>query len=371
MSLSTDQLDFDLNPELVARRPAEPRDEARMMVVDLKSDRVEHRLVRDLGEYLRRGDQLVLNDTRVIPARFKCFRQDTGGHLEGLLLEAAGERSWWAMLRKSRRLQPGHRLEVCDHEGAASGEFMLVEDVREGRIKLTLEGSDSPEEFIDRLGLVPTPPYIRNARRDAGEPREDSRDREWYQTVYASEDGVTRSVAAPTAGLHFTEPLLKDLSSQGVGVLRVALEVGAGTFAPVETATLAEHPMHTERCVVDAALVKHLQNPGKGRVIPVGTTSVRTLESLPLELPEPESMSGALDFQTNLLIEPGYQFRFLDGLLTNFHLPRSTLLALVAAVTGLDRLHALYREAMEHKYRFFSYGDAMLVLGCDGENNRA
>ena len=247
--------------------------------------------------------------------------------------------------------------------GEASGESMEVQEVRDGRIRLTLAGGRTPEEVLDRLGLVPIPPYIRNARRDAREPREHSRDQEWYQTVYANDAGGTRSVAAPTAGLHFTEPLLRELAGKGVGLLEVALEVGAGTFAPVETPTLAEHRMHSERCVVDAALVKALNEPSTGRVIPIGTTAVRTLESLPNPLPRPETMSGPMEFQTDLLIEPGHQFRFLDGLLTNFHLPRSTLLALLGAVVGLDRLHALYAEAIEHRYRFFSYGDAMLVLG--------
>lgn len=363
MSLRTDQLDFDLDPGLIARHPVEPRDSARLMVVDLARDQVEHREVRDLGEYLRKGDQLVLNNTQVIPARFQCVRVDTGGHLEGLLLESAGPRSWWALLRKSRRLAPAHQLELLDHSGAPTGEVLVVEELDQERIKITLAGSSDPEEVINRLGLVPIPPYIRNARRDAGESREDSRDQEWYQTVYASSDGDTRSIAAPTAGLHFTQPLLEGLLGQGVGMLNVSLEVGAGTFAPVETATLAEHRMHKERCVVDAALVKALKTSASGRIIPVGTTSVRTLESLPDPLPDPEAMTGPLEYQTDLLIEPGYRFRYLDGLLTNFHLPRSTLLALLAAVVGIDRLHELYREAIAQNYRFFSYGDAMLVLG--------
>ena len=240
---------------------------------------------------------------------------------------------------------------------------MVVEEVKDGRVRLALEGQTSPEAVFDRLGLVPTPPYIRNARRDAGEPREDRRDREWYQTVYAAESGLTRSVAAPTAGLHFTQPLLESLERGGVERLDVALEVGAGTFAPVETATLAEHEMHKERCVVDPLLVQALRAPSSGRIIPVGTTAVRTLESLPDPLPDPLRMDGDLDFQTDLLIEPGHRFRFLDGLLTNFHLPRSTLLALVAAVVGLERMHAIYKEAIAQRYRFFSYGDAMLILG--------
>ena len=368
MTLRTDQLDFDLDPSLIARHPVAPRDMAKLMVVHVGEGRIEHRRVADIHEYLGPGDQLVLNDTRVVPARFRALRADTGGRLEGLLLDAIDGRSWWAMIRKSRRLQPGHQLELLDHQERASGEFLNVEESKDGRIRVRLAGTDSPETVFAKLGLVPLPPYILNARRDAGERVEDQRDMDWYQTVYAAMDGPTQSVAAPTAGLHFTSELLHKIDQGGTGTLRVSLEVGAGTFKPVDSETLSEHPMHRERCVVDAPVIDALRGlqieraKGNARVIPVGTTAVRTLESLPDPLPAPGTLSGVLEFDTQLLIEPGYAFRHLDGLLTNFHLPRSTLLALVAAVTGIDELHELYQEAISRRYRFFSYGDAMLLL---------
>ena len=368
MTLRTDQLDFELDPSLIARHPVSPRDTAKLMVVHLQDGRIEHRQVADIHEYLGSGDQLVLNDTRVVPARFRALRVDTGGRLEGLLLDAIDARSWWAMIRKSRRLQPGHRLELLDHKEQASGEFLEVEDSGEGRIRVRLMGTDSPETVFAKLGLVPLPPYILNARRDAGEAVDDQRDSDWYQTVYASINGPTRSVAAPTAGLHFTSELIEKIQHGGTGTLRVSLEVGAGTFKPIDSEFLSEHPMHRERCVVDSAVIDSLRAleseraNGNARVIPVGTTAVRTLESLPHPLPAAGSFGEALEFDTQLLIEPGYAFRHLDGLLTNFHLPRSTLLALVAAVTGIDELHELYQEAISRRYRFFSYGDAMLLL---------
>lgn len=360
MSLSIDQLDFDLDPDLVARHPAEPRENARMMVVDLASDRVEHRRVADLGEYLAKGDRIVLNTTHVDPARFEAIREDTGGHLEGLLLERVGPRAWWARLRKSRRLKPGHRLRLVGR-GDDVEAVLEVAAIDDGRVLVHLGGDALVQDVLGAVGHVPLPPYIRSARRDHGEPIEDDRDGAWYQTVYAQADGPTHSVAAPTAGLHLSKPLLRGLADQGVARIDLALEVGEGTFKPVETATLAEHRMHRERCVIGQEAIDHLRDRSAGRVIPVGTTAVRTLESLPESLPR----EGGLEFWTDLLIEPGFQFRFLDGLLTNFHLPRSTLLALVAAITGLDRLHALYAEARCERYRFFSYGDAMLLLGAD------
>ena len=368
MSLRTDQLDFELDPSLIARHPVVPRDAAKLMVVHLEDGRIEHRNVADIHEYLGPRDHLVLNDTRVVPARFKALRADTGGRLEGLLLDAIDARSWWAMIRKSRRLQPGHRLELLDHQDQASGEFLEVEDIGEGRIRVHLVGEDPSETVFAKLGLVPLPPYILNARRDAGEAVEDQRDLDWYQTVYAATNGPTRSVAAPTAGLHFTSKLMEKIKGGGVETLRVSLEVGAGTFKPVDSEILSDHPMHCERCVVKAEVIEALRalqgerEQGAARLIPVGTTSVRTLESLPRPLPVAGSFGDVLEFDTQLLIEPGYSFQHLDGLLTNFHLPRSTLLALVAAVTGIDELHELYREAISRRYRFFSYGDAMLLL---------
>ncbi|MCH2162285.1 MAG: S-adenosylmethionine:tRNA ribosyltransferase-isomerase, partial [Phycisphaerales bacterium] len=259
MTLRTDDLDFELDPARIARQPTASRADARMLVVDLDDGGVAHRRVRDIGEYLRRGDQLVINSTRVMAARFQCTRTDTGGRLEGLLLEEHAPGRWWSMLRKSRRLRPGHTLQLLEHDGSRSQEVFRVLEVEDGRVLLELEGDHPVQEVLARLGSVPLPPYIRNARRDMGEPLEDPRDAEWYQTVYAHQDGPTRSVAAPTAGLHLSQELLAGLAEAGVGLIEVELEVGAGTFKPVEAEVLDDHPMHRERCVVPPSAVAALR----------------------------------------------------------------------------------------------------------------
>ncbi len=387
MGLRIEQLDFDLDPALIADHPVEPRERARMLVVELppleEDDgttlRMAHRSVADLPDLLRSGDRLVLNATRVVPARIRCRRVDTGGGLEGLLAESDGPGRWWAMLRKSRRLQPGHLLAVLDHEGHPTSLRLVVRAVdAEGRVLVELEDASGPcddrVELVTRLhresGLVPLPPYILKARRDRGLPEDDPHDADWYQTAFADTAGPTASVAAPTAGLHITSDLLADLTRRGVRPIRVSLEVGAGTFKPVEVDDLSEHPMHAERCVLDQqareaiADAEAVRVRGEGRMIAVGTTSVRTLESMP---DDPDAAVGPLAWSTDLLIQPGHRFRRTDALLTNFHLPRSTLLALVAAMTGLERLHRIYAEAIAHRYRFFSYGDAMFIHRATGE----
>ncbi len=378
MGLRTDELDFELDPTLIADHPAEPRESARLLVVELPLEevddgrdlRISHRTVADLPGLLRDGDRLVLNATRVVPARIRCRRADTGGTLEGLLAESEGPGRWWAMLRKSRRLHAGHRLDVLDREGGPTTLRLVVRSVDEdGRVLVELEDAADPglppDRLVDRLhrdaGLVPLPPYILRARRERGLPEEDPHDTDWYQTTFAESTGRTASVAAPTAGLHLTPELLAEADARGVTPIRVSLEVGAGTFKPVEVDDISDHPMHAERCVVDAAArasieeAEDLRRRGQARLIAVGTTSVRTLESMP------EAAPGDLDWSTDLLIQPGHRFRRTDAILTNFHLPRSTLLALVAAMTGLDRLHRIYAEAIARRYRFFSYGDAMFV----------
>jgi S-adenosylmethionine:tRNA ribosyltransferase-isomerase len=383
MGLRTDELDFDLDPALIADHPAEPRESARLLVVGLPSAadddgttlHLSHRTVADLPDLLRSGDRLVLNATRVVPARIHCRRADTGGRLEGLLAESDGPGRWWAMLRKSRRLQPGHQLDILDRDGRATSLRLAVRAVDdEGRVLVELQDTAdptaAPAATVARLhreaGLVPLPPYILRARRERGLPEDDPHDPDWYQTTFAESAGPTESVAAPTAGLHLTPRLLAEAEARGVRPIRVSLEVGAGTFKPVEVEDLSAHPMHAERCVVAAtarAMIEDAAAPrarGEARLVAVGTTSVRTLESMP------DGPPGDLDWATDLLIQPGHRFRRTDAILTNFHLPRSTLLALVAAMTGLDRLHRIYAEAIAHRYRFFSYGDAMLIHRSQG-----
>lgn len=366
--LRAEDLDYPLDPTCVADRPAEPRDAARLMVVERRTGAVHHAHVRDLPQWISAGDQLVVNTTRVLRARFVGARREPSGApgrpAEGLLLEPRAASEWLALVRHARRFHAGDFIDLTAHDGTRAGDAIeLLEREDEGwRIRLHAAGGASPLEAIERSGWTPLPPYILKARHDRHHAVEDDDDRGWYQTVYAVTGRA--SVAAPTAGLHFTRPLLDALAARGVGRLEVSLQVGAGTFKSVETDRLDDHPMHRERCHVPratlAALAERERGAAPGRLVVVGTTTVRTLESLPRPLPRaaPEGWST----ETQLLIQPGYEFRFVDALLTNFHLPRSTLLALVGAFVGLDRLKALYAGAQERGYRFFSYGDAMLIV---------
>ncbi len=349
--LATEELDYPLPPELIATRPAQPRDAARMMVVSSSGDGIEHARVRDLPDFLRTGDAMVFNTTAVTPARFHGRRAGTGGRVEGLFIEHAGARQWVVMLRSNGRLHAGDRIELLDRDGVATPHLLeLVEPHAEGWT-VAVQG---PADVLDRVGLTPLPPYILKARD--GDEISDDLDRVWYQTVYA-DPAQRRSVAAPTAGLHFTLDLLARLRAAGVGRIDVTLHVGPGTFRPITAATLAGHTMHAEHYRVEPEAIAALQAT-TGRVIAVGTTAVRTLESLPDPVPLNATISGC----TDLLIAPPYEPRNFAGLLTNFHLPRSTLLALVGAVIGIERLKAVYAKAVQQRYRFYSYGDAMLIL---------
>ncbi len=354
-NLATEELDYPLPPELIATRPAHPRDAARMMVVSRSGDRIEHACVRDLPDFLRAGDAMVFNTTAVTPARFQGRRAGTGGRVEGLFVEHAGPQQWVVMLRSNGRLHAGDRIELLDRDGDESPHRLeLIEPHTEGWT-VAVHG---PPDVLDRVGLTPLPPYILKAR-DGAEIADDL-DRAWYQTVYA-DPAQRRSVAAPTAGLHFTDDLLARLGASGVGRIDVTLHVGPGTFRPITAPTLAGHVMHGEHYSVAPGAIAALQSTG-GRIIAVGTTTVRTLESLPDPLPAAASLDGPIRGCTRLLIAPPYEPRNFAGLLTNFHLPRSTLVALVGAVVGLDRLKAIYAEAAQRRYRFYSYGDAMLIL---------
>jgi S-adenosylmethionine:tRNA ribosyltransferase-isomerase len=357
--LPTAALDYNLPRELIATRPVEPRDSARMMVL-WRNDpsRIEHRHVRDLPEYLNAGDALVFNTSAVAPARL-AGRKATGGHVEGLLLEevggvGSGGGAWRVMLRSNSRLKPGMRIELLDRDEQPS-DFHLTLIEREDETWLArVDPPQSALEVLDLVGRTPLPPYILRARGEHSVA--DDLDRRWYQTVYA-DAAQQGSVAAPTAGLHFTPELLFALDQRGVKRLNVILHVGAGTFKPVIAATVQEHHMHSERYEVPPATMTALsqtRSSDEGRIIAVGTTAVRTLESL--------ALTGKASGETDLLIAPPYEFRMANGMLTNFHLPRSTLLALVAAMIGLERVKAAYAEAIDKRYRFYSYGDAMLIL---------
>ncbi len=369
--MRVDDLTYDLPPDRIATEPADPRDAARLMVVDRTDGRVSHHHVRDLPDVPggpRSGDLLVFNDSRVIPARFEAVRRATGGRVGGLYIEQApagdGALLWRVMLESGGRLRCGEVLELREH-----GRLTLRERDAEG---FWLTGLDSPLPTLNllaRIGTPPLPPYIRKARRQHGLDEIEPADMVRYNTVYAQVPG---SVAAPTAGLHFTAPLLAELDRRGVNRATVTLHVGPGTFAPIRCDELNDHPMHEEWLTIPAATRHALARTRASgrRIIPVGTTSVRALESLPRHDAASDAAPDA-DFstRTRLLIQPGpvgepFAFRFADGLLTNFHLPRSTLLALVAALpgVGIDRLKHWYRQAAATGYHFYSYGDAMLIV---------
>ena len=349
--MRVDDLDYQLPEALIATKPTDRRDEARLLVSRGPHHPTEHRRVRDLPDLLQPGDLLIFNDTKVLPARFFAQRTATGGKVEGLYLETRDDRVWHVMLKSGGRLTAGESLTLADDH-----QLQLIEQLADGSWLIEKQGDLDTEQLLDRFGVMPLPPYIEKQR---GRGNFAEFDRQRYQTVYAKQAGA---VAAPTAGLHFTDELLGQLHERGVETAYLTLHVGLGTFAPVRSETLDDHPMHTEHFVVPAGTIRAIaraRDAGR-RIVAIGTTSVRALESLPNPLPAPAD--GDYQSATDLLIQPGYAFRYTDAMLTNFHLPRSTLIALVAGKVGLERIKSLYAEAIEHRYRFYSYGDAMLLL---------
>jgi S-adenosylmethionine:tRNA ribosyltransferase-isomerase len=347
--LETGDFAYHLPRERIARRPAEVRHDARLMVVHRAGGRPQHRTCRELPELLAPGDLLVLNDTRVIPARLNARRR-TGGKVELLLLQPEDHGAWSALLRPSRRIADGEELLVGDE-----GERVLVEQrLGEGRFRVRFRHRGAWSDFLARNGRIPLPPYI---VRERGGVELDALDRERYQTVFARRPGA---VAAPTAGLHFTPELLEALTQRGIRLAFLTLHVGWGTFRPIGVERLAGWRMEAERFVLPAETVEAIAaaRARGGRVIAVGTTVVRVLEGLAAERGRLSPAAGTVD----LFIRPGFRFSVIDGLLTNFHLPGSTLIILVAAFLGRERLLTLYRTAVARRYRFYSYGDAMLIL---------
>lgn len=347
--------DYELPPERIATQPCRPRDQARLFVHRRAADQSEHRAVRDLPELLSRGDLLVVNDTRVRHARL-LGRRESGAAVELLVLERDAAGRWRSLVKPAGRLRAGERLDL---EGGAL-HARLLERARNpdgslaGEWWLMLEGPADAEVLLERHGRVPLPPYIRRARGDASEH---ASDRDEYQTVYAREPGA---VAAPTAGLHFTPELLAALEARGIERASVTLHVGQGTFQPVAVEDVARHRMHAERYELPEATARAVAaaRARGGRVVAVGTTSVRVLESCAGEGGELHAGRG----ETALFLVPGARFRVVDALLTNFHLPQSTLLMLVSAFAGRERVLRLYAEAIERGYRFYSFGDAQLYL---------
>lgn len=352
MNLS--DFDYELPPDLIAQHPTEQRDAARLLVHEVARDQTELAHVAELDCWLRRGDLLVLNDTRVLPARLRATRP-SGGAVELLFAEPRADGTWCAMVRPAKKPKPG---EVLTAGKGALRVRMLAriadDDGQPGalwEVALESDGGESVEALLEAHGELPLPPYIE--RGEAGEVE----DRERYQTVYARELGA---VAAPTAGLHFTEALLERLAALGIKSTTVTLHVGMGTFLSVAVDDLDQHHMHSERYALSERAVREVEacRERGGRVIAVGTTSVRVLEACAAVDGRLQAGSGS----TRLFIRPGYEFRVVDGLLTNFHLPKSTLLMLVSAFAGAERVRALYARAMAERLRFYSYGDAMLLL---------
>ena len=340
--------DFELPKELIAQQPVASRSDARLMIVDRAAGTIEHAHVRDLADWLSPADCLVLNDSRVVPARLDGIRSQTGGRWQGLFL-AADEQGNWQLLCKTRgRLQEGERIVLKDRHSRPAVQLMMLKRFEEGIWIARPDSSESTWGILDRIGRVPLPPYIRK-----GEMVDD--DLQWYQTVYADQPG---SVAAPTAGLHLTQKLLSGLEERGIGLAKVTLHVGIGTFRPIAVQNLDEHRMHSEwgRLTAETAEQLSQAHERQGRVVAVGTTSVRVLETAAGKGP------GPWEGETDLFIKPGYQFQAIDALLTNFHLPKSTLLVLVRTFGGEELIKKAYWTAVEEGYRFFSYGDAMLIL---------
>jgi S-adenosylmethionine:tRNA ribosyltransferase-isomerase len=341
--MKTSDFDYTLPPHLIAQTPVEPRDASRLLIVSRADGSLTHRVFRDITEYLKPNDLLVFNDTKVIPARLTARKVPTGGKVE-LLLVARHSSTEWEVLVKGRKAMPGQRIDIGTDEVPVTGRITAVTEAG-GR----LVTFDRPlEPLLDELGEVPLPPYIHQPLTDPAR----------YQTVYAH---VAGSSAAPTAGLHFTPDLLLELRDAGVGFVFVTLHIGMDTFRPVTTERVKDHIMHSEWCTLDLEAAQQINQARLegGRIVAVGTTAARVMESTP---------GGAcqtvtpFEGSTDLFIYPGHHFRAVDVLLTNFHLPRSTLLMLVSAFAGKDLIDRAYREAIEQEYRFYSFGDAMLII---------
>ena len=341
--MKTSDFYFDLPQEQIAQDPLEDRSSSRLLVLDKETGEYEHRVFRDIVDYLHPGDCLVLNNTKVIPARLFGEKEGTGAHIEILLLKRRENDIWETLVKPGRKAKPGTKISFGG--GLLTGEVMDVVEEGNRLIRFSYEGIF--EEILDQLGQMPLPPYITHQLKDKNR----------YQTVYAKYDG---SAAAPTAGLHFTPELLKQVKEMGVEIAEVTLHVGLGTFRPVKVENVLEHHMHSEFYMIDEEAAEKINRTREngGRVICVGTTSCRTIESAADENGRLKASSG----WTDIFIYPGYRFKVLDCLITNFHLPESTLLMLVSALAGREHILAAYEEAVKQGYRFFSFGDAMLII---------
>lgn len=333
---------FELPEELIAQHPYDKRDEARLMVLDKKAQKMEHKIFKNVIDYLEPGDCLVINNTKVLPARL-YGKKETGANVEFLLLKRIEGDFWEAMVRPGNKLKPGTK--VTFGEGILKAEILEVLDGGNRKVKFVYQGIFN--EILDQIGLMPLPPYI----------KETLKEKDKYQTVYAKHDG---SSAAPTAGLHFTQELLEQIKQKGVQIANVTLHVGIGTFRPVKVENIEEHNMHSEHYYIKQEDVEKINTAKKNghKVVAVGTTSCRVLESVADENGFVRETEG----DTDIFIYPGYQFKCIDRLITNFHLPESTLIMLVSSLAGKDFVMQAYEEAVRERYQFFSFGDAMLIL---------
>ena len=341
--MKTSDFYFDLPQELIAQDPLEDRSSSRLLVLDRETGKTEHHVFKDVIDYLNPGDCLVVNNTKVIPARLFGSKEGTEAKIEILLLKRKENDVWETLVKPGKKAKPGTRISFGD--GLLTGEVIDVVEEGNRLIKFTYDGIF--EEILDQLGQMPLPPYITHQLKDKNR----------YQTVYAKHDG---SAAAPTAGLHFTPELLEAIKAKGVNIAHVTLHVGLGTFRPVKVEDVTNHHMHSEFYIVEedqAKLINETKQRG-GKIVSVGTTSCRTLESATDDQGILQAGSG----WTDIFIYPGYKFKMIDRLITNFHLPESTLLMLVSALAGKDKIMAAYEEAVKERYRFFSFGDAMIIL---------
>ncbi|MGP1403818.1 MAG: tRNA preQ1(34) S-adenosylmethionine ribosyltransferase-isomerase QueA [Catonella sp.] len=341
--MKTSDFFYELPEELIAQDPLEDRTASRLLVLDRKTDKLEHKIFGDVINYLNPGDCLVINNTRVIPARLIGEKEGTGGKVEILLLKRRENDIWESLVKPGKKLRPGARVIFGD--GRLKAEILEIAEEGNRLVKFYYEGIF--EEILDSLGEMPLPPYITHKLED----------KEMYQTVYAKFDG---SAAAPTAGLHFTNELLEKIRQKGIRIASITLHVGLGTFRPVKVEDVNNHHMHTEWYEVnnEAADIINETKKNGGRVICVGTTSCRTIESVADE----NGFMSAKTGETDIFIYPGYKFKVMDGLITNFHLPESTLVMLVSAFAGKERVLSAYETAVKERYRFFSFGDAMILL---------
>ncbi len=340
--MNVSDFDYELPEELIAQHPNEKRDEARLLVLNREEKTIEHKIFKDIIDYLKPGDCLVINNTKVIPARLYGVREDTGANIEFLLLKRIENDTWDVMVRPGKKLKTGAKVNFGN--GILKGEIKDVLENGDRIVEFKYDGIFN--EILDKIGLMPLPPYI----------KETLKEKDRYQTVYAKYDG---SAAAPTAGLHFTEDLLKKIEKKGIEIANVTLHVGIGTFRPVKVDKVEEHEMHSEHFYIkpeDAEKINNAKKNGK-RVVACGTTSCRVLESVA----DKNGLVKPIESDTNIFIYPGYKFKCIDALITNFHLPKSTLVMLVSALAGRELILDAYKKAINEKYLFFSFGDAMFI----------